>query len=717
MRRTARTALVALATSALLLSAVPAISASADAAEPTIIDIPSSTITGLAIDGDRLYLKDDVSGRPAVYRSELSFDTASATDAVYIAHGETIAAAEGQVAWMAPGGDEVRGRDEHDTALISYESNARPSHVSQGWFLSRGTALASFATGFDSYTGYESALLDGVLYRPGSSWTTSRADVATRDLSTGATSFVRSPEGCAGVSKVQAAGSWLLLLCGTSHWIVDRTGGVAPFSFEASGDSVRLGNGFVTILSGQTLTWSSLSGGALTPQTLSSTAIASAASTGAQPTVAWADEAGAAHAALLPVTVSALPIHPVGPSSAPPVPSVSTSVTSNSITVNWPAPSSSDEVVGYVVTLVGRTEFPKDRSIRVVLPAGVLSHTFTNLNAGWAYGIQIVAENSVGLSTIGRFAATPLYAFPQIVTVSAASYVEDTGIATVTWSYTPNFQHELARSFDVSLNGHSISGLSAATRSASFLAPGSVRGDTVTVTAHGAGQSGLSWRALETDEDSELPTASIASLAPVTLGKTWAATVAASDNRAVVSIDLRVRSSAGPSKALGDWTYPVGWQAISDTYSVTSAAKPGATYCLSTRARDAKNNVSEWSPQACTAIALDDAVLKKAGRWQKYSSPSYFNGSSLRVRSSTAYLSTAVRSSDIYIVATTCPTCGKVGVKYGSSNTWMVDLRSTVKKHRQIIKVQGPATYTGTVKIVRWGSNPALVDGIAVVGR
>lgn len=717
MGRRTRTALVALASSALLFSTIPALSASADAAEPVIIDLPGSSIRGVAIDGDRLYLQDDASGVSSIFRTELSFDTGSSSAPVLLGTGETIAAGEGQVAWMARGGNEVVGLDENGSPLLSYEGNARPSHISQGWFLSRSTHLLNFTTGHDSYTGYESALLDGVLYRPGSSWTTSRADVATRDLTTGATSFIRSPEGCLGVSKLQAAGSWLLLLCNTSYWVLDRTGVVAPFSFDAGGNTVRLGNGFVTVLSGQTLTWSALATGVFDPQPLSTTATVTAASTGVTPSVAWVDDTATAHAALLPVETSALPAHPVGPVSRPATPAVATSVTSDSITVSWPAPASEDEVVGYVVTLVGRTAFPKDRSVRVVLPGDALSHTFTGVKVGWAYDMQIVAENSVGLTPIRRFAATPLYAFPQIVRVTAADYVENTGIVTVSWEYTPYYENALARSFDVSLNGYSITDLPASARTASFPAPGSVRGDQVTVTAHGAGQSGLSWRALETDEDSIVPTASVASLAPVTLGKSWAATFTAADNKAVANIDVRVRSSAGPSKALTGWSYPVAWQGLANALSVTAAGKPGSTYCVSTRARDTKNNVSEWSPQSCTAIALDDAALKKAGKWQKYSSPSYFGGSSLRVRSSTAYLSTPVRSSALYVVATTCPTCGKVGVSYGKHGTWMVDLRSATKKHRQIIKVQGPDTFTGTAKIVRWGSNPALVDGFAVLGR
>ena len=708
MRRSARTAL--LLTGPVIASLLVAAPAQADPASPVVIDFPITYIQDVAIDGDHLYVQDGWSGSNKIYAQTLDFGSGTASERVNYGSGERIVAGDERVSWTELLGKKIRTRDVSGVETSVWADKAVPTSVTRGWAVANGTSLVNLTTGTATSLGYESAVLDGVLYQPGAGWATAPGTLVARDLETGSSSFITPPAGCTSVSAVQVAGSWLLLTCTTGTYVVDRTAAVAPFTIDPSLGEIRLGNGFVTVLSGTTLSWSTLAGGSLALSELATNVASSDVSRGIRPTIAWRDTSAGAHAALLPVTPSAIPAKPTDVSQAPSTPVLTATTTASSITVSWPAPSAAEKLSGYILT-----GGPGGRQI---LPAAATSHTFRQLEVGTQYTVRLQAQSAAGSSPVAQVTAVPRYPYPGFGVITSANYVEATKVLTVEWYHDWVWANEKATSFDVSIRGHAVRGLPADARTATISAGDIKDGDIVTVRAYGTSESTTWTLPVVSDHDSTPPETSFG-LSPVILGTQLTTTVSAWDRKSgLKSIDIRLRYAVGPAKALGGWTYPAAWQGVSTDFEISRKVKPGATYCLSVRARDVKNNLSKWSISSCAAVALDDKALTKYGTWQTVRSENYFNGTAQKVKSSKASLSKTVRAERLFIVATTCKTCGKIGVNYGPrSFTHVVDLRSSETLHQQLIYVPGSEKFTGKIKIVKWGSTFATIDGLAVVAR
>ena len=685
-------------------------------ATTVVADLPPvpARVAQLALDGSSLFINDDSVYRGAVGERTLDLANGTVGAVTNFGTGETIAAGNGTVAWMTPGGDTIGVRNAAGQVSETYASNHRPTHAAPGYALSREYHLITLATGATTTLAQPSVILDGVLYQPGASWSTSPGTVVARDLATGQSQFIPAPTDCTRVLSVQAAGSWFLLGCQTlsggpvSLTVVDRTGGVAPWQLPAATSGVTLGNGFLTVKTGATLAWSPLADRELTLREIAMDVATSTVARDNAPALSWVDEAGVAHVASVPVPASPLPSKPVGTGTIAATPNVTTTSNNKAVTLAWDAPATSDEVTGYLVTRNGTGQ--------VTLPADARSYTYTGLTNGTEYTFTVKAQNAFGTSASQSLRAKALVPYPLYAAVTAANYSVDTELLTVDWSYSPYPGYQPVSSFDIRIGDHAVTGMSSSARTVTFSTPGVVRGDVVTLVAHGTTQSSEWTRAVDSNEDSIAPVTSVTGLAEVTLGSTLRATVVATDTTGVATTDVRIRYSLGAAKAVGAWTYPAAWQGITGSLDLTRTVRPGSTYCLSTRATDTRGNVSAWTTGVCTAVALDEKALKKTGSWKKASSANYFGGTTLQPKSSGASLSTPVRAQTVWIIATTCPTCGAVGLKVGSG-TMKVDLRSTVKKYRQAVKVQWTGPITNTVKIVRWGTKPTPVDGIAILGR
>jgi hypothetical protein len=182
----------------------------------------------------------------------------------------------------------------------------------------------------------------------------------------------------------------------------------------------------------------------------------------------------------------------------------------------------------------------------------------------------------------------------------------------------------------------------------------------------------------------------------------------------VASYDVRVRRAAW-NGAFGAWST---WLAGTAGTTATYPATPGATYCFGIRARNTLDGISAWSAERCTAVALDDRSLSRSGSWTSGSGAAYYRSTFTRSSALGARLTrTGVVVRRIAIVATTCPTCGTVGVYWGSTLLATVSLSSRTTTFSRLLPVATfPAARTGTL-VLKVLSRGRVVRVDAVVLR
>jgi hypothetical protein len=182
----------------------------------------------------------------------------------------------------------------------------------------------------------------------------------------------------------------------------------------------------------------------------------------------------------------------------------------------------------------------------------------------------------------------------------------------------------------------------------------------------------------------------------------------------VASYDVRV-TSASVSQGFGDWSRPAAWQGLTSTQKAFSLPQ-GVTRCLSVRARDNVGNVGAWSAARCATGAVDERALPRAGEWTTVRSASLLGGYGLRTsRLGDEVWSPYTTVRRVGVVASTCPTCGTVGVYVGDVLVGRLSLTSSVLKHQQVRALALPSTRSGVVSLrVLTSGRPVLVDGLLV---
>jgi hypothetical protein len=216
------------------------------------------------------------------------------------------------------------------------------------------------------------------------------------------------------------------------------------------------------------------------------------------------------------------------------------------------------------------------------------------------------------------------------------------------------------------------------------------------------------------DVDVTAPTVTTSALAPFSLGTPLQLDYAGADSQSgISSYDVRVAVAAFNGGFR--WQYPTSWQRTTAT-SVTIKPVRGATYCFSVRARDRFRNVSGWTPQRCTAAPLDDRQLTASAGWLQASSPAYYKETISRATSVGRTLTrTQVQTHRVYLVATTCPTCGTVGVYWNGRLLKRISLAGSPAVSQRLIGVtvfSGVAS--GTLVLRSLTSGPVYVDGLAL---
>ena len=200
-------------------------------------------------------------------------------------------------------------------------------------------------------------------------------------------------------------------------------------------------------------------------------------------------------------------------------------------------------------------------------------------------------------------------------------------------------------------------------------------------------------------------------LAATSVAVSWSAT--ASPVAAVTSYDVRYRRAAWN----GSFGAYASWLSATPSLGGTFSGSTGSTYCFSARAHDAASQVSAWSGDSCTVFPLDDRSLTQHGTWGKKVSASYYRGTYLTTKTTGRYLTrSGVAARRIALVATACPTCGKVKVYWGSTLLKTVNLYAATTTNKKLISiVTFSSVRTGTLKIkVASSSKSVRIDGLAI---
>ena len=208
--------------------------------------------------------------------------------------------------------------------------------------------------------------------------------------------------------------------------------------------------------------------------------------------------------------------------------------------------------------------------------------------------------------------------------------------------------------------------------------------------------------------------------AAVTALPTWLASLsvplswnAVAGTSAIASYDVRYRRAAWN----GGFGSYVTWQSATTDTSATFPASPGSTYCFSVLARDTLAVPSAWTAETCTAVPLDDRSLGRSSGWAAGTGSAYYRSTYLRSSAYGAKLTrTGVVAKQIALVATTCPTCGKVRVYWGSTLLRTISLSSAITVNRKLITVTTfTGTRTGTLSIQVYSSDKkVIIDGVAI---
>ena len=118
----------------------------------------------------------------------------------------------------------------------------------------------------------------------------------------------------------------------------------------------------------------------------------------------------------------------------------------------------------------------------------------------------------------------------------------------------------------------------------------------------------------------------------------------------------------------------------------------------------------------CTSRPIDDRSLTRSSGWTRVAGNQFYLATVTRSSAHGAALSrTGVQTRQLFLVATTCSTCGSVDIYLGSRRVQTVSLVSSRTRYSAVIA--GPrltGVLTGTLRIViRSTGHRVDVDGVA----
>jgi hypothetical protein len=201
--------------------------------------------------------------------------------------------------------------------------------------------------------------------------------------------------------------------------------------------------------------------------------------------------------------------------------------------------------------------------------------------------------------------------------------------------------------------------------------------------------------------------------ASVTTSATALVAYAGSDTAGVASYDVRYRRA----------TYGGSFGAYSTAVSATTATKAavnlavGYQYCFSVRGRDKLGNVSGWTAERCISRMLDDRSLTRSSSyWVRGTGSAYYSSTvTSTTKSGVSLTRSGVKARQVYVLTTTCPTCGSLAVYVGSTKAGTMSLYSSTTHNRVLKATPLSGARIGTLRIVSTSSGKTVrVDAFAV---
>jgi hypothetical protein len=179
------------------------------------------------------------------------------------------------------------------------------------------------------------------------------------------------------------------------------------------------------------------------------------------------------------------------------------------------------------------------------------------------------------------------------------------------------------------------------------------------------------------------------------------------------SYDVRYRAAPW-NGAFG--AYTTRWSAVTATMESLTGS-PGHEYCFSVRARDKAGNVTAFSPERCTVLAVDDRSLAATtSGWSRTTASAAYLGTITKTTIAGAKLQlTNAHTDHVALLVTTCSTCGRVTI-YLNGIAWRTVSTVASSTHYQVILIQ-PAFSLRTTTIVLRSVDPGrqlLIDGLGI---
>jgi hypothetical protein len=168
--------------------------------------------------------------------------------------------------------------------------------------------------------------------------------------------------------------------------------------------------------------------------------------------------------------------------------------------------------------------------------------------------------------------------------------------------------------------------------------------------------------------------------------------------------------------ATGSAATNVRWLENSTVTGAAFRARAGRTYCLRVAVEDRAGNPAPGvSPRRCFARPLDDAVLELRGGWaRRTGAAGYQQGSYVETTRRDAFARTIVSAKRLLLVATRCPGCGSVEVRWRGRVVRTVHLRAprtTKSAHIPLVSLQ--ARERGTLRLdVVSSARRVRIDGV-----
>lgn len=712
--------------------------ATGTSAEVLAVDPVPAWYSGIAVDGDRVVYADNSASAGGVRQRTVDFGNGTTASSTLLDSDTTgpVAAGAGATAWSKSGWQGRYSGHLASGGTPTYSSGTKVTQTDDRWVMFAGGLLQDTTTGeyrhpMSPYS--DPVLLDGVTYGPGTAVPGGPRDsVIATDAATGQAASIPVPS-CASVYGVQVAGFWMLVNCtdtagNAARLVVDRTGATQTWRLSP-GAEVYLGNGFAVARDGDgVLSWTPLAVTAPDWQPLGTANApdpprddwAVAVSRGDEPTVAWFS-GRSAHVALLPVATTPLPAHPAGV-VPPTAPSVNLVAVDQQIRVYWDEPVAAEHITHYDVRASPRNLFATRRSGGASVDGTTTAATVSPLSNGATYDVTVTAWNIAGKMTSTTVSATPM-APPAAPTGVEVDVDPVTSRATVSWAFTPVSGTEPVRGFSVWAGGTQLADVPPDSRSANFVVPQAwtgvleVQADGLGQYQYGTGRSGtVSFPGLDTIR----PKAGLGGIPKVSLTHGLALTLTASDDRRLATgpVDVRWRT-ARLGQRLGSWMRPPEWQRISTRQVPVRGLVDGQTACFSVRAHDAVGNLSAWTGQLCTAVALDDRVMTRSSGTGRITGARYYRGTATvlgGVRTS-LLLSGLVRNTG-WLIASTGPTHGRVRVLVGSTSYGSVNLRSASPHDQRLLPLPGGVPQTGRLTLIPVRNGQRIViDGVALLAH